>query len=240
MSSPPRLDQTHVDYSTVRHSAEVQLRVDMMRDRIDVLSIPNGSKVVEAGLGSGDTTRLLASRFDLTCVDLEQSVLEKVQSFIVPHKAEFICAPAEEVKLERGAYCNAFLIGLLEHCPDARAVLNNMIPSLAPGGRIHVLVNNANSIHRHLGLEMRKIESLTELSERDIEFGHHRVYTPEGLRADLEACGLAIDYFDLHYLKPLPTKYMDLLPIEVSRAFVELGRKFPELSGYIYAEARIR
>jgi SAM-dependent methyltransferase len=148
-----------------------------------------------------------------------------------------ICAAADTVVLPQASFDNIVLFGLLEHCPDAGVALDNLRSSLTPEGRMHILVNNAGSIHRWLGVELGMIRSVEDVSESDIRFGHYRVYTPETLRGDIERAGLRIEFMDLHYMKPLPTPAFNHLPMELHRAFVQLGRRFPEFSSYIYVEA---
>jgi SAM-dependent methyltransferase len=233
-----RIPQGKVDYKSHRRSHEVVLRVELIERRLKDLHVNRPSRVLEVGVGSGATTKMLIEHFDrVTCVDLEQERIEEVAAYVAEPKPEFVCAAAEAVALPEGAFDHVFLIGLLEHLPDPPAVLRNVRPALSDKGRMHVLVNNAGSIHRHLGVALGQIRDVEDRSQSDIMLGHYRVYTPDKLQAEIERCGFKIDYIDLHYLKPLPTKRMDELPLWMSEAFVKLGRKFPEFSAYTYLEA---
>ncbi len=232
--------QTGVDYTALHQSHEVILRVELLEERLSLLSPNRDASILEIGLGSGDTTKMLVERYaDVTCVDLEQARIEEVRRFCHPKSVNFICANGEYVRLLR-RYDHIFLIGLLEHCPDGEAVLINARKHLAPDGRVHVLVNNANSIHRYLGVGIGDIKSVHDLSPADIRFGHHRIYTPNSLYAEISRAGLMVDYVDEHYMKPLPSRLMDTLTLEHSRAFLELGRRFPQFAAYTYVEAVAR
>ncbi len=231
------VNQRGVDYTSLHGSHEVVIRVELIERRLKDINADRRGRVVEIGVGSGDTTKLLVDHFeDVTCVDIEQDRLDEVAQFVAPRKAQFICADAADVKFGR-QFDHVFIIGLLEHCPDAVAVLNNVKTLLKDAGRIHVLVNNAGSIHRHLGVNLGMIDSVSDLSESDRRFGHYRVYSPNALYAEMSKAGLRVDYIDQHYMKPLPSSMMDALPLELSRAFVELGRKFTQFAAYTYLEA---
>lgn len=238
--------QSNVDYTTLHQSHEVLLRVELLVQRLSELNPGRNAAVCEIGLGSGDTTRMLAEHFDdLYCVDCDEQRINDVRAYIAPQKAQvgrlhFICGDAADVTFDWGdrwGFDHVFLIGLLEHCADGEAVLRNVKRALNPGGRIHILVNNAGSIHRHLGVAIGDIADVTELSRADLRFGHYRVYTPDSLYTEVLRAGLVLDHIDLHYLKPLPSSMMDTLPLHLSRAFVGLGRKFPHLAAYSYVEA---
>lgn len=231
---------TSVDYTELHQSHEVVLRVEMLAERLTVLNPPRSALVAEIGLGSGDTTKMLLDRFDdVICVDVDRARIEDVWEFlgeVVVDPAKFVCADAVNVSFDE-PLDHVFLIGLLEHCADGEAVLLNVKKYLKPSGRIHVLVNNVNSIHRHLGVAVGDIGDIHDLSPSDVRFGHHRVYSSNSIFAEVSRAGFHVDHVDRHYLKPLPSKMMDELPLELSRAFVDLGRKFPLFAAYTYLEA---
>ena len=81
------------------------------------------------------------------------------------------------------------------------------------------------------------IGQIDECGESDLKLGHYRVYLPFQLNEHIEAAGLEIKYQDHFYMKPLPTSMMEKLPVEILQGFDELGRKFTDLSFYIYVEA---
>ena len=60
-------------------------------------------------------------------------------------------------------------------------------------GSIVVIVPNANSLHRRMGLAMGAISHLKELQEHDHRFGHRRYYDLPALREHVEAAGLQVE-----------------------------------------------
>ncbi len=232
------LNQEAVDYPSHRTLHEVQYRVELLRDRFEALGVDRTIPVVDIGVGCGLTTQLLANQFDdLTCVDLSRARLAEMRAQVAPILPAALHGDAATVALPHHRFGHVFMIGLLEHCPDPEKVLANVKPSLVPGGRMHILVNNAGSLHRHLGVALGLIDDVRSLCEADLIQGHYRTYTPDQLLFQVEDAGFDIDHFDLHYMKPLPTRLMEKLSPEINRAFAELGRKFKQLSAYIYLEA---
>jgi SAM-dependent methyltransferase len=230
---------------TIHDYPEIRIRLELLGQRLRTISADPRTEALEVALGSGDTTKLLADYFDsLTCVDMEARHIAEVTRYISlfpgARLPRMICGAAETVDLPAQAFEHIVLFGLLEHCQDAIVALNNLKRALKPTGRFHILVNNAGSIHRHLGVELGIIKHVEELSDSDVNFGHYRVYTPATLNRDVHGAGLHVLYTDLHYMKPLHSSLFNQLPIEMHRAFCELGRRFPEFSSYIYLEAALR
>ena len=73
---------------------------------------------------------------------------------------------------------------------------------LAPGGRLHVVVQNAESLHRRIGHALGRLPSLTHLTEKSLASGHKRVYTKSALLQEIEAAGYEILECEGFLLKP--------------------------------------
>ena len=231
------------DYTTVHGVPEITLRVDLLGRRLQQLSKGAESQVLEVGVGTGDTTVMLAQHFGkLTCVEPDEENYRQVRSRLATlglDQVEFIRCKVEDAQLGPAEYDHIVLLGLLEHLGDPVSFLRDLVSSLRPGGCVHVLVNLVNSIHRLLGVEMGLIAHIEELSEADIRLGHYRVYSPSMLRDHLDEAGLQVTYEQPFYLKPLPTSMLTALPMEVHRGLDMLGRRLPEFASYMYLEATI-
>lgn len=229
------------DYSTIKEIPEVMLRLEMLEQRLDTLTNGEPRRMLEIGLGAGDTTLMLARRFrDVTCLDADETnsnlVLSRIQAAGISH-VKFIRGMVEDAALSPDGYDHIFLLNLLEHVKDPVAVLGRLAVHLRPKGRIHITVPLANSLHRWLGVEMGMIAHVEDLAASDHEFGHHRVYVPALLRRHVQESGLKIALEKPFYVKPLPTSVLNPLNIELHRALFNLAERFPEFASYQYVEA---
>ena len=205
------------------------------------LEVSPTAKVLEIGLGAGDVTIMLTEHFQkIVCVDSDPRNIELVRGRLDPPRRErtnFIACPIEQLELPDGRYDHIMLICLLEHLVDPVSVLARLTDRLAEGGLVHIVVNLAGSLHRRLGVEMGLIKKLTELSDSDTRLGHYRVYTAELLAEQITSSGLCVCREERFYLKPLPTKMLSQLPLELHRGLCSLAQQLPDLASYIYVEA---
>jgi 2-polyprenyl-3-methyl-5-hydroxy-6-metoxy-1,4-benzoquinol methylase len=127
-------------------------------------------------------------------------------------------------------FAHVVLANVVHEVPDPSALYATAARHLAPGGHLHVSLQNPGSIHRLLGRAMGLIAELGEVSERGQAFE-----TIEVLDADqLEALGRGAGLEPVHrggvMLKPLPNALMAELPDEVLEGFVHIGPDLPELA----------
>ena len=229
------------DYTQACNSPEVKLRVELLSRRLDQLGAIPTERILEVGIGSGDVTCMLADRFDrVTCVDPSARNCDQVAQRLSPQKTaqvEFIQAPVEQVSLPAETYNQIILLGVLEHLVNPTEVLQQLRKCLASSGRMHIVVNLADSLHRRLGVAMGMIENTRELSPSDISLGHYRIYTRDELCDQIHEAHLQITREQPFYLKPLPTSMLAGLSMEIHRGLNRLGREHIALASYIYLEA---
>lgn len=124
---------------------------------------------------------------------------------------------------------------VLEHVADPRALLGAARGWLEPEGRLIAGVPNAWSLHRLAAVHMGLLPEPTALNDRDHAVGHRRVYTPDALRADVEAAGLAVQHEGGVFLKPLSNAQMEGTWSEAMlEAFDQLGADFPRNAAEIF------
>jgi len=140
----------------------------------------------------------------------------------------------EEFK-PRVRYDTIVMSWVLEHVADPRGLLGRARGWLAPEGEIHIVVPNAESLHRRVGMCMGLLHCLDQLNESDFAIGHRRVYTWERLGNEIEAAGLRLIRMDGLLLKPLPSVLMESWPRDLRNAFFELAPLAPKLCSEIYA-----
>jgi SAM-dependent methyltransferase len=114
----------------------------------------------------------------------------------------------------------------LEHIDRPLELLTLWKSWLAPGGRILLVVPNAESLHRQIGKRMGLLTELTDLNDSDRRIGHKRVYTLPLFREHLEQSDLAIVLLAGVTLKCLSNAQLAQLPRSYVEACIALG---PEL-----------
>jgi 2-polyprenyl-3-methyl-5-hydroxy-6-metoxy-1,4-benzoquinol methylase len=106
---------------------------------------------------------------------------------------------------------------LLEHVDEPVALLRRWRVMLRPDGRILVVVPNADSAHRRLGVEMGLLDVVTELNDGDRLLGHRRVYTRTVLEAHIAEAGLHVERLFGVTFKPVSNAQLAVMP----RAYVD-------------------
>lgn len=200
----------HVEDLQQAHSADLVAR-----------AVAGAERVLELGYGVGLMTRLLRER-GVPIEVVEGSPLLAAQARerhpgLVVHEGMFETfrpdAPVDAV----------LALHVAEHVDDPRALLAHLATWLRPGGRLVVVVPNAESLHRRLAVRMGLQPALDTLSPRDHLVGHQRVYTLDGLRADVEAAGLHPTEELGWFLKTLPNSMMLDWPTDLLVALNEIS-----------------
>jgi len=194
----------------------------------------SGTRALELGCASGMMTEELARRFGrLDVVEGAGQYASRARELLPPEGRVYHCLFEEFQPKER--YDLIVAAWVLEHVADPRGLLRRAAGWLSPDGEIHVVVPNAESVHRRVGLRMGMLDRLDELNESDLAIGHRRVYTWQALTLDIETAGLRAASMEGILLKPLPSEMMEALPSELRTAFFELGPLAPRLCSEIYA-----
>ncbi|MCK9250950.1 MAG: class I SAM-dependent methyltransferase [Solirubrobacteraceae bacterium] len=178
-----------------------ELSLDRLAD-----AVAGSGRVLEMGYGMGHTVRGLLQR-GVAVEVLEGSPLladraRTTHPGLVVHEGLF-----ESWTPERPLDA-VLALHVAEHVDDPTAVLRRIRDWLRPGGIAVVVVPNAESLHRRLAVRMGLQPRLDSLSPRDDLVGHRRVYAMDGLRADVEAAGLACEREIGWFLKTLPNGMM--------------------------------
>src|SRR5262245_26162738 len=195
-------------YSTIYESAT---DFDVTLQKYDFHAIRpflKGPAVLEMGCGRGETTRMLAEIYpQLHVVDASRRCIE-LASAGVPSTALFFQARFEEHD-PPCHYDSILLLEVLEHLEDPIMILKRAASWLNPGAAIHILVPNARSLHRRLGVAMGLLPAVDALNDRDRQVGHRRVYTQESLLADVNNAGLKVVRHQGIFLKILSNSQME-------------------------------
>jgi 2-polyprenyl-3-methyl-5-hydroxy-6-metoxy-1,4-benzoquinol methylase len=197
-----------------------------------------GPSVLEMGCASGVMTRWLAADFPAVhVVDGSSLYLQQVAPTVGKH-VHFHHALFEEFKPPQ-RFNDIIMARALEHLEDPVGILKTMRRWLEPAGRLHLVVPNATSLHRRVGVAMGLLERPDALSERDHKYGHHRVYDANLLREHLTAAGWSIERLTGVFLKPLSNAQMTSFSPELLEAFFRVGHELPDYCAELYAIAHV-
>lgn len=205
--------------------------VDQKMQQMDLeklLPLVIGPNVLEMGYGDGQWTGRLIERFGRThIVDASAKLLEEAGRRHGQRAVRFqslfeVFDPPADLRFN-----TIVATHILEHVDDPVAVLKRARTWLAPTGRILVVVPNAGSLHRRLAVLMGLQRTVHDLSPRDHEVGHQRVYDLDSLRRDVGQAGFQIQFERGLFLKTLPNGMMTDHSDALLQAMVDLSDELP-------------
>jgi SAM-dependent methyltransferase len=146
------------------------------------------SPLVDVGVGGSGYTVIEAARAGRPAIgcDLSLEGLRAARRFAetegVAGRTLWLCCSAEQLPLASGSFGSALAIAVLEHVPDDRAALRELVRVLQPDGRAWVTVPHA----------LRNISPLFRGANvrHDRRLGHLRRYEAETLVAAGRELGL--------------------------------------------------
>jgi len=199
----------------------------------------SGDTLLEMGPAEGVMTELLSGTgkrltlvegSGLFCEDLRK----RFPQVLVVH------ALFEEFEPDE-TFDNIILGRVMEHVQDPIDILRRAKKWLKPNnGHIFAAVPNARSLHRQAAVIMGILPQEDALNEMDKHHGHRRVFNPESFRNSFYQAGLRIEVFGGYWLKPISNKQIEenWTP-EMLEAFMQLGERYPDIAGEIYAVAKV-
>jgi 2-polyprenyl-3-methyl-5-hydroxy-6-metoxy-1,4-benzoquinol methylase len=123
---------------------------------------------------------------------------------------------------------------VIHELDDPIAFLGQCRQLLAPHGRLHLSLQNPNSIHRQIGFALGQIESLTQITSEGAGLHSLELHDREGLERMGRAVGLRVVQHRGIVLKPLPNSLMATLPKEILAGFAAVADRIPDLCSMNY------
>jgi SAM-dependent methyltransferase len=162
--------------------------------------------VCEMGYGEGITASHLSGHFqDYTVVEGAASLYKLATSEL---KDISVIHSLFEDYMPSNKYDLILALHILEHVNNPQEILTHIKKWLKPGGKLVILVPNKNSLHRVFANKMGLIDKLDELSERDIQVGHQRVFGLSALITEVIDAGYNVLSEHGFFLKTLPNSMM--------------------------------
>jgi 2-polyprenyl-3-methyl-5-hydroxy-6-metoxy-1,4-benzoquinol methylase len=196
-------------------------------------------RALELGCFEGETTRLYAEYFDdLSVVEAADSLIEVARKK-VPESVRFIHSTIETAELG-AVYESIFLVHTLEHLDMPVEALARIGTWLAPGGRLFVVVPNADAASRQIAVKMGLIASNNAVTDGERAHGHRCTYSMDTLEHDVRQSGLQIEARGGIFFKPFANfQFEQLLKSKIiDEGYLDgcyaLGMQYPELTASIY------
>jgi SAM-dependent methyltransferase len=144
-----------------------------------------GSRVLEAGCGSGNFTQWLLDRDAVIALDVDPACVERLKERYPhhPNLHAFVCDAASDSLDELGKFrpdC-CVCLNVLEHIEDDRKALRNIASILPPGGAIVLIVpafpalygpidRNLGHFRRYTRGSIRRLATDVDLAVRKIHY----------------------------------------------------------------------
>ncbi len=203
--------------------------------------IAPGARVLELGCATGlMSADLAAAGARVTGIDHAETYLRRARARALPG-ARFVRAALEEPGWEDlvgAGFAHVLACNLLHEVDDPVAVLTRARRVLAPGGLVHVSLQNPLSIHRLVALEMGLIADPAEVSDAGRRHATRAVWDAQALAAMAGRGGLVVVAREGVMLKPLPNAMMQALPGAVLDGFEAAARHLPDHCAMTYLVLR--
>jgi 2-polyprenyl-3-methyl-5-hydroxy-6-metoxy-1,4-benzoquinol methylase len=195
---------------------------------------------LDLGIGHGIVANIFSNNFDdYTVIDGSPSVIKNYKKNYPDSRAKIICTYFENYDTD-DRYDLIIMGFILEHVADPVLILNQYKNYLKANGRIVIVVPNAESMHRRLGVYMGILNDIAKLSEHDHTLGHRRYFTSKSIKDILAQAFLAVETIEGIFLKPFTTSQMSSLGLDknILDALCQLAVLYPDISNAIYVEAK--
>jgi 2-polyprenyl-3-methyl-5-hydroxy-6-metoxy-1,4-benzoquinol methylase len=187
-----------------------------------------GARVLELGCAAGLMTSAIADgTVTVLGIDRSAAYLERARERELPG-ARFLLADLEALPDSAERFDHVLATNVLHELRDPLAFLRACRARLAPGGRVHLTLQNPRSIHRLCALELGLIDSLSEISERGARWGTRALWSADELAALAAEAGLRTLAREGIMLKPLPNAQMAELDERIVEGFALAARHLPE------------
>lgn len=194
-----------------------------------------GKNVLELGTdGTATSSILVRWSKKLTVVDMTDKFSDQTKKDKRLKKAKFVLSKWEEFQ-PKDKFTDIFLTDSLEHVENPIELLKIIKKWLCENGKLHIIVPNALSIHRLVGVEMRYLSSPYELNSNDIEAQHVKVYDQNILKQELENADMKLIACEGIQLKANTDIQLANLSDEFSDALNSISYLFNDNCAEIYA-----
>lgn len=195
---------------------------------------------LEMGCYHGEFTKKLLQVFDdVTVLEGASDLIEIARKNVGDQRASFILGQFESAELTQ-RFDNIFLIHTLEHLTEPQPVLKKVRDWLAPGGRLFIVVPNANAASRQIAVGMGLIDFNAAVTEGERAHGHRCTYSLDTLEHEAAQAGFEVTQRGGILFKPMANFQFDAAMRAgiIDQAYFDgcykLGMKYPDLTASVY------
>lgn len=200
-------------------------------------------EALEIGCFEGRMSSLLLERFDDLVI--VEPVIENIEAAkaAAPNAVFNHCKIEDFVSTSR--FQNIFLIHTLEHIEEDVEALTAIRSLLGKGGRLFVVVPNANAASRQIAAAGGIIATTKGVTESERRHGHFRTYDLDDLKHCVGMAGMTTVAEGGIFFKGLANFQLDqaieagIIGPEYLKGCLELGKKHPELCSSIYVVCEV-
>lgn len=228
------------DLDTLKFSSKIGLNAKVINYRYRRLAeFFQGDSVLELGCADGQGLDILLQKFSrVVAVDGSKRLLNRLKRTVQSPKLTLVHSYFEKLSLNE-TFDTVLMGHILEHVDDPQTVIRQAIKHLKPNGILIADVPNGNSIHRHVGVAMGLLQSVTDLNDADRSIGHQRVYMPETFRSEFTHLNLDMVTSGGFFIKPLANYQLETcLDEKQLGAFLAVGEQFANIAAEIYVVCR--
>ncbi|MCX6685813.1 MAG: class I SAM-dependent methyltransferase [Methanoregula sp.] len=189
-------------------------------------NLPEGSKILEAGCGTGQTLSPLSERHETYGLDISRAALKLAQD-----NCKFpVLASIFNLPFDDNTFDLVYNSGVIEHFKDPENIdaIKEMARVTKPSGRVIIIVPNTLCL-------WYKVGKFVAVMMKNFEFGYEEDYSPRRIKDATRRGGLIIErMFGIQALPPLATNDRELLPVRWRKHIGRVERVFPLKQYYAY------
>ena len=230
-----KLEIKHIPtaYNFDKYSNEMTM---MTRNYVEYASqyAVSHNEFLELGLGHGLTLEFLNKSFkQITVLDADVDLIEKY-SVSFPD-VQFIQCYFEEFNAQK-KYSNIGLSFILEIVNDPIEILTRYSNLLEDNGKLFVVVNNSDSLHRRIAYHANIISDMNMITEKHKSYGIQRNYSHDQWVSLFERSGFTCLAAHGLYLKPLTTEQLDSLNLDkrIYESLAIVTKDLPQISNALF------
>ena len=190
----------------------------------------------------GEIEKDLPDYYDrIICIDKDEDILNTFKDNVKSDKFELMIDNLEALDLDRLTnikFDTILVLHILEHLNNPINFLKTFKSLLTINGKIIIIVPNAESLHRCLGVKMGIINNIYDLSEEDIRIEHKRIYSMYSLELTIKEAGLELYNISGILLKPFHNALMQTLSNEILDGLNKMSDEFDDNCADILAVVR--